>query len=437
MEGWATTSSARAPLIIISSVSECEKQVKELRLELQGQLDDASQMKILFFCWVKEMQSELFYLTKYFAQWPQHFIIAPLIMSKDRKKHEKQLSMISQANKNITASPIYLKSADSRITNLLNPNILLSDFLSISRVIIRSRPDAVVCYYVLHAYPLVFLKKIFKFLLCVIAMGSDINLENSLVQRLMKKSIFRNCELIFARSWTLKEKIEKEYGESVTVIPSAADLSFFRSLNSKSELRGKWGIPQKSRVILTVCTLDKNKGVEVLIQSLQALDSSDIHLLIVGEGVEQKALEEFSSTLGVQNNVVFLGFRNREELLELYNLADIFALASYSEGLPRVLIEAMACECIPVVTSVGSVKAVVIDGYNGFTVRPGDYKEFCERITEVLAFSREKIGTLKSGARRTVESRFDSVKLTKNMVDHIDALFCSRNKEPLTLQRAS
>jgi glycosyltransferase involved in cell wall biosynthesis len=157
--------------------------------------------------------------------------------------------------------------------------------------------------------------------------------------------------------------------------------------------------------------------------------------LIVGEGMEQKALESFSSNLGVRNRVTFLGFRKREEILELYNLADLFALASYSEGLPRVLIEAMACGCIPIVTGVGDAKAIVINGYNGFTVRPGDYKEFCKRITEVLAFSAWNIETLKSKARRTVEDGFDGVKLMKDMIDQIAAVSRYRNQVSLTLLR--
>jgi glycosyltransferase involved in cell wall biosynthesis len=181
-------------------------------------------------------------------------------------------------------------------------------------------------------------------------------------------------------------------------------------------------------VILTVCRLDKNKGVDVLIKSLGMLNSNDVNLLIVGEGVEQKALKELSSALGVQKNVTFLGFRNRKELLELYNLADLFALASYSEGLPRVLIEAMACGCVPIATSVGDVAAVVVDGFNGFTVNPGDYEKFAERIKEILSLSEEKIKLIQSRARRTVTDDFDSRKVIKKMVDSINSLYLFRNK---------
>jgi glycosyltransferase involved in cell wall biosynthesis len=274
------------------------------------------------------------------------------------------------------------------------------------------------------------LKRIFKFSLCVVAMGSDINLENSLPQRLMKTYVFRNSELIFARSWKLKERIEKEYGRNAIVIPSAADSSFFKPISSKRELRQKWGLKPDSPTILTVCNLDKNKGVDILIRAVKELEFDDVNLLIAGEGAERKALEELASELEIQKNVSFLGFRSRDELLELYNLADIFALASYSEGLPRALIEAMASGCIAIVTNVGDAEAVVTESFNGFLVSPGNYNEFAERFKEVFAFSEEANKLVRSRARQTVRDNFDSQKLTEKMIDSLNRLYLLRNSQP-------
>jgi glycosyltransferase involved in cell wall biosynthesis len=132
------------------------------------------------------------------------------------------------------------------------------------------------------------------------AMGSDINIENSFVQRLTKRFIYHNCEVTFADSWKMKKRIEKEYGYRVMVIPSSADMSFFRPLGSSSLLWRKWGIENSSRVILTVCRLDKNKGGDILIRSLRVLDLADVKLLVVGEGREEKTLKQLSSELGLR-----------------------------------------------------------------------------------------------------------------------------------------
>jgi glycosyltransferase involved in cell wall biosynthesis len=279
------------------------------------------------------------------------------------------------------------------------------------------------CFYVTHAYPLVIFRRILKFSLCVFAMGSDVNIEKDLPHRLVKRFIYNNSDLIFAVSSEIKREIKEDSDCRVIIIPSSADPSFFRPLCSRIELRRKWGFIGKSRIILTVCRLDKNKGVDVLIRSLQMLDCDDFCLLIAGDGTERESLEELAGILGFKERVKFLGFQNREELLELYNLADLFVLASYSEGLPRVLIEAMACGCIPVVTNVGDAAAVVRDGFNGFIVDPGDHERLGERIKQTLSLPEETMKVIQNRARRIVENGFDSRRAIKKMVDSISALF--------------
>jgi glycosyltransferase involved in cell wall biosynthesis len=373
----------------------------------------------MFFCWAEQLRIELLHWPKYLQEYPHNFIIAPLININDRIIYNGPLSELGRKSKNIAVSPIYLKSRNSRFRNLLNPSILISDFSSVFRVFNRSKPDVVVCFYIIHAFPLLLLKKIFGFSLSVIAMGSDINLDNNLIQRLVKKFVYPNCSLIFARSSRLKETIEKEHSGRIIVLSSGADVSFFRPLNSKRQLRQKWGIKPESHVILTVCRLDKNKGVDVLIKSIPKISDDNIRLLIVGEGAEERTLRALVRTLGIQAKVTFLGFRRREELLELYTIADLFTLASYSEGLPRVLIEAMACECIPIITNVGDAAEVVSDGYSGYLLEPGDPDGFAEKIKEIIGLPGDRLRLIQRRARESVVTRFDKRSLVKLMINEI------------------
>jgi len=385
-------------------------------------------MKIMLICATEQLRVEIVRLAPYLAQLSHNFTLSPLVRSRDKETYNTVISQLNHANKNISTDPIYLKSPNMGFINLLNPTVLFNDFRSIFNIIKRLKPDVVICYYVLHSYPLVVLKKIFKFSLCVVAMGSDINLDNSPLQRLAKKLILRNSDLIFACSWSLRDKIEKEDHLIATVIPSSADPSFFRPLGLKTQLRLKWGIPPEKRVILNVCSFNKLKAVDLIIRSLQKLGSEDVGLLLVGDGGVRKLLEQLSISLGLQKRVTFLGFRDKEELLELYNIADVFAMVSYFEGLPRALIEAMACGCIPIVTKVGSMPAVVSDGFNGFVINPGDLEKFVERVDEVFSFSEEKRKLMQTRAREAVEADFDSRKLIKMMIDKINNLYLSRNQ---------
>lgn len=373
----------------------------------------------MFFCWAQELQNEFLYSAKYLLKLQQTFILTPIIRFKDKKRYDETLSHLTRIGENIIVKPIYLKSPNSSFSNLFNPKILINDFLSIAKVVRQMKPEVVVCFYVSHAYPLVLLKRLSKFSLCTVAMGSDINLENGFLQKNVRKLIYRNCELIFARSGKLKDKIEEEHKCNVIVNPSSADSSFFKPLKYKTALREKWNIPSNIQLILTVCRLDKNKGVDILLKALPALKDYNIKVLIVGEGTEKKNLEKLTDKTGLQEKIIFMGLRDKQELLELYNLSDIFTLTSYSEGLPRVLIEAMACGCIPVATNVGSICNLVINGYNGFTLPPGNYSALSEKIKAVLSLPEIELKKMQTRARSSVVENFDSKKIWEHLVETI------------------
>jgi glycosyltransferase involved in cell wall biosynthesis len=376
-------------------------------------------MKMMLFCWAQEIPNEILAVSKYLSQLDHQFIVTPLIRFKDKMIYADSMLSLSQKSDNIIVAPIYLKSANSSLTNFLNPNTFMRDFLSIRKVIKKNEPDVIVCFYLSHAYPLVLLKKMSNFSLCVVAMGSDVNLENSFLQRKAREVVYRNSELIFARSWSLKEKIEKDHEKDVIVSPSSTDTSFFKPLESKSSLREKWNLNLTDRIVLTVCRLDKNKGVDILLKSMDLLQNIFVKLIIIGDGEERKNLETLSSTLGLDDKVLFMGQRSKLELLELYNLSDAFLLASYSEGLPRTVLEAMACGCIPIATNVGSVGKIITDGQNGFLTEPGNHVGFSEGIKKMFTLPSEDLKQMQTKARESVIRDFDSGKVWKTMVNTI------------------
>jgi glycosyltransferase involved in cell wall biosynthesis len=385
-------------------------------------------MKIMLFCWAQEIPNEIINVAKYLLEFQHQFILTPLIRSKDKATYGETLSKLAGTGKNIVVAPVYLKSPNSNFSNLLNPNVLFRDFLSIQKVIKNTKPDVIVCFYLLHAYPLAFLKKLSYFSLCPVAMGSDVNLDNGFFQKLAKNFIYRNSDLIFARSWTLKDKIKEEHNCNVIVNPSSTDTSFFKPLNSKAKLKEKWGINPNCKVILTVCRLDKNKGVDIVLKSIGKFEYKNVKLLVVGDGVEREALEKLSYALELNEKVGFMGLRDKMELLEFYNLSDVFVLASYAEGLPRVLLEAMACGCVPVVTNVGSVSAVVADGDTGFTIESGNYLELAEKAKKVLLMPEDQLRLMQIRGRQSVIVNFDTKKMWQSMLDSLLTLQPIQNR---------
>lgn len=358
-------------------------------------------------------------------------VLAQLIPSAKKNDLEKKIKhFLKTENVKTKVIPIYLKSPNSRFRNLLNPKTLLTDFRTIFNTLKQLNPDIVICMYVLDAYPLAILKSIFGYSLFVLATGGDINLHEGLVYKFVRNFIYKRCDLVFAVSNELANKIMKESGFNATALSLSVDSSLFMPRIFEGNLREKWGLKQKDFAILTVCNLVKQKGVHIIVKSISALKNAikdKVKLIVVGEGSERRTIDDLISRLGLKENIIFLGFRNSEELLELYNMADLFILASYSEGLPAVLLEAMACENVCIATNVGDVGRVITEGFNGFLVDCGNPVMLTKKIEEIFSLPEKKISSIRKQARKTVTMNYDFRKSTKIMMEMITSTVSRKN----------
>jgi len=136
---------------------------------------------------------------------------------------------------------------------------------------------------------------------------------------------------------------------------------------SASPLRN--GVPPGRLVVGAAGRLSDEKGFDLLIEAvLRAVSrGADIELWIAGEGPEKAKLEALAAKSA--GRVRLLGFRS--DMRELQEAFDIFALSSLREGLPNVVLEAMACEVPVLATRCGGVEAVVRDEVEGLLVAPG------------------------------------------------------------------
>jgi glycosyltransferase involved in cell wall biosynthesis len=116
-------------------------------------------------------------------------------------------------------------------------------------------------------------------------------------------------------------------------------------------------------------------------------------LKIAGEGPERNNLEILAKKLGV-NNVIFLGWVPRKELVNLYRNCDVYVHSSYAETIPAAIREAMSVGRPIVTTNVGVIDEYLKDGENGFLINKRDEYEFAEAIVKLLSDEnlRYKIG---------------------------------------------
>ena len=176
--------------------------------------------------------------------------------------------------------------------------------------------------------------------------------------------------------------------KKIRTVPNGINRSKYRTQIDKDKMKKKLGINGDGPIIGTMGRLVMEKGITYLLKAMQKviMEFPNIQLLIVGDGAMKPYLEREAVDLGVHSNVIFTG--SRLDVPELLNLFDLFVLSSISEGLPMVLLEAMAAECSIVATGVGGVPIAIKNGENGSLVSPKNPEMLASTIIALLKDKR-------------------------------------------------
>lgn len=161
--------------------------------------------------------------------------------------------------------------------------------------------------------------------------------------------------------------------------------------------------PEAAAHLLFVGRLAAVKGVPVLIEAMQGLivDHPGLRLTLVGDGPEREVLEARAKGLG--DHVDFVGYKSQDEVAALLREATALVLPSFAEGLPVVLMEALAARVPVVTTRIAGVAELVEDEESGLLVPPGDAVALRAALARVLgdAEMRRRMGEV--GRARVVE----------------------------------
>lgn len=164
--------------------------------------------------------------------------------------------------------------------------------------------------------------------------------------------------------------------------------------------------------LLCVGRLSEEKGQALLLESIAALIAEGLRLQLhfVGDGPDRRWLENYASQLGVASSIVFEGWIDEAKLLALYSNTDIFVLSSLAEGIPMVLIEAMALEKPCVAPCIAGIPELIDHGVDGLLFSVADVEGLSRQIRNLLQSSklREQMGKL---AREKVVREYD---MTRN-----------------------
>lgn len=205
-------------------------------------------------------------------------------------------------------------------------------------------------------------------------------------------------------------------------VPNGVDVASFIPVSK---------LPDNAPRIMMLGTLSPNKGQQWGVRAMELLlrQIPEARLMIVGEGSYRGELEVLIREMGLEGNVELLG--RRMDAFELMSASHLFWHLSESEGLPMVVLEAMASGVPVIGFDVRGTRDVVDDGHTGYLVPFGSLEAVVRRTVDILT-DNTAYKELSSNARRRVEELFS----IDNMVDgHESALTISAGRIPQSNNR--
>lgn len=180
------------------------------------------------------------------------------------------------------------------------------------------------------------------------------------------------------------------------------------------------GISSDNFIIGNIGRLEVAKGHKFVIDAFKKVQEKRedclLKLMIIGEGEEELNLIKYVKKLGLEDKIIFTGYR--KDVGKLMAIMDILVLSSLREGLPRVLVQAAAVGIPSVAFSVDGVPEIVKDGYNGFLVKPRDVNQLADKIIKYID-NRKLVELHGKNGRNFVNGKWSF----ENMVNKVDKIY--------------
>ncbi len=232
-------------------------------------------------------------------------------------------------------------------------------------------------------------------------------------------SIHGSAEFFNVQNWTLKPKAEKALFVRCISDFCKAQVMCWTDQNAWQRyhivhcgINTELFSPRPHRTggplrIVTVGRLIPIKGYPVLLEACSRLSAQglDWELTMIGDGEMRRQLEQNAQALGVSNRVKFAGPVSQEEMPHYLDHADVMVISSFMEGIPVVLMEAMAKEIAVVTTMVGGIPELIDHGVTGLMVPPASVDGLTDALSR-LARDRDLVRQLGQAARQKVLDEF-------------------------------
>ncbi len=228
---------------------------------------------------------------------------------------------------------------------------------------------------------------------------------------------FRTASMVLLATESTRRKL-LPFGpaERLMLMPYGIDLerlATYRRTVDRAALRERLGIPKQATVVLSLATIEPCNAQTSLAMAFANIAAAhpDAVLVMVGDNELEwtaeftSALREFLTRAGLDSRAMVLPVT--ADPYQWLAIADVFVLASDSESLPLIVLEAMAFEVPTLSTAVSAIPELVRDGQNGFVCRPRDIGELSSALASVLSLGRERRQAVAMAGAQEVQRKHD------------------------------
>ncbi|HEX2981414.1 MAG TPA: glycosyltransferase family 4 protein [Anaerolineaceae bacterium] len=238
--------------------------------------------------------------------------------------------------------------------------------------------------------------------------GMDLTIEDLSIANMTGSHLIVVCQAAYAQALALGIPPNR-----CALIPNGVDIRAFHPEQRDPGFRRKIGVPKSAPLVGFVGRIDPEKGPDLFIQLARHIHHQQphVHFAMVGNG---HRLEEIQNMILDEDltKVVHL-YPPTDEIASIYPSFDVLALTSRVEGMPLVLLEAMACSVPTAALAVGGVAEIIEVGSSGLLAAPGDWMGLAEAVITLLADPKRRIG-MGEAARKRVEDIFDLSKTIRD-----------------------
>jgi glycosyltransferase involved in cell wall biosynthesis len=213
---------------------------------------------------------------------------------------------------------------------------------------------------------------------------------------LRQRLMWRKADRLIAVCTSVANELSEDYGipkDRIRVVFNGVDTGTFRPPSDKHQVRKELGL-EGDPIVLFVGHFGLRKGSHLLLKTVPAVLKSfpqALFILVGGtpsflaSGIYWNTLRDIVAQSGVSERVKFVGTVPYDEVVSYYRAADLFVLPTLYEGLPKVVLEAMACGLPVVTTRVSGNTDAVVDGETGVLVDPRSVEQLRDAMLSVLS----------------------------------------------------